>query len=43
LMIHKTPLPEDLARASNVEVIEADLGNPATLAPAVREADVIVG
>jgi nucleoside-diphosphate-sugar epimerase len=42
LMIHKTPLPEDLARASSVEVIEADLGNPATLAPAVRDADVIV-
>jgi nucleoside-diphosphate-sugar epimerase len=41
-MIHNTPLPEDLARASNVEVIEADLGNPATLARAVRDADVIV-
>src|SRR5713101_1946328 len=41
-MIHETPLPEDLARASNVEVIKADLAKPATLASAVRDVDVIV-
>jgi nucleoside-diphosphate-sugar epimerase len=41
-MVHNTPLHEDLARAHHVEVIEADLAKPNTLAPAVRDADVIV-
>jgi len=42
LMYHRTPLPEDLANAANVHPVNADLGDPATLPPAVTGADVIV-
>jgi nucleoside-diphosphate-sugar epimerase len=42
LMYHRTPLPEDLARAANVRPIEADLGDPATLPAAVTGADAVV-
>ena len=42
LMYHRTPLPEDVARAANVRPIKADLGDPVTLPPAVTGADVIV-
>ena len=42
LMYHRTLLPEDVARVANVHPIKADLGDPATLAPAVTGADVIV-
>jgi nucleoside-diphosphate-sugar epimerase len=42
LMYHRTPLPDDLACAASVHAINADLGDPATLAGAVEGADVIV-
>jgi len=42
LMVHRTPLPADLARAPDVEVVQADLGDPATLEKAVAGADSIV-
>ena len=42
LMYHRTPLPDDVARAANVRPIKADLAAPATLPAAVEGADVIV-
>jgi nucleoside-diphosphate-sugar epimerase len=42
LMYHRTPLPEDVAHVANVRPIKADLGDAATLPPAVSGADVIV-
>lgn len=42
LMVHETPLPEDLASGDDVRAVRADLGDPATLPPAVKGADVIV-
>lgn len=42
LMYHRTPLAADVAGASNVSVVQADLGDPTTLPPAVEGADVIV-
>lgn len=42
LMFHKTPLEKDLADATNVTSIQADLAKPETLAAAVRGADVVV-
>jgi nucleoside-diphosphate-sugar epimerase len=42
LMYHRTPLPEDVAKVANVHPVKADLGDPATLPPAVTGADVIV-
>ncbi len=42
LMVHRTPLPADLASAAGVDVTRADLGRPETLEHAVRGADVIV-
>ena len=42
LMIHRTPLPADLERASNVTAVRADLANPATLPVAVGGVDVAV-
>src|SRR5438128_2154778 len=42
LMYHRTPLPVDVAQVANVRPVKADLGNPATLPPAVTDADVIV-
>jgi len=42
LMYHRRPLPDDIARAPNVTPVQADLGNPATLPPAVRGAAVVV-
>jgi nucleoside-diphosphate-sugar epimerase len=42
LMYHRTPLPEDVAQVANVRPVKADLGDPATLPPAVIGADVIV-
>lgn len=35
LMVHHTPLPVDLRPQRGIEVVEADLGRPETLAPAV--------
>jgi nucleoside-diphosphate-sugar epimerase len=42
LMIHRKPLPEDLARVPNASVVKADLALPATLPPAVEGVHVIV-
>lgn len=42
LMYHRTPLPEDVVNGANVRPIKADLGDPATLPPAVTGVDVIV-
>jgi len=42
LMVHRTPLADDLARAANVTVIRADLSDPLTLRPAVEGTDVVV-
>jgi nucleoside-diphosphate-sugar epimerase len=42
LMYHRTPLPDDVTHVANVRPIKADLGDPATLPPAVTGADVIV-
>jgi nucleoside-diphosphate-sugar epimerase len=41
-MYHRTPLPDDVTHVANVRPIKADLGDPATLPPAVTGADVIV-
>ena len=41
-MYHRTPLPDDIARAATVRPVNADLSDPATLPPAVEGADVIV-
>jgi nucleoside-diphosphate-sugar epimerase len=42
LMYHRRPLPEDLARAPNVEAVQAALADPRTLALAVAGIDVVV-
>jgi nucleoside-diphosphate-sugar epimerase len=42
LMVHRRPLPPDLALAPNVTVVAADLGQPATLAAALGGVDVVV-
>ena len=42
LMIHRTPLPDHLASRRNIEVVEADLARPDTLASAVAGADVVM-
>jgi nucleoside-diphosphate-sugar epimerase len=42
LMYHQTPLPDDIARALNVNPIHADLADPRTLGPAVNGVDIIV-
>lgn len=42
LMIHRTPLPEDLATAVNATTVQADLARPETLPAAVEGVDVVV-
>ena len=42
LMYHRKPLAADLARAPNVQSVQADLADPATLAAAVEGVDVVV-
>jgi nucleoside-diphosphate-sugar epimerase len=42
LMYHRTPLPADLANASHVSAVRADLSDPGTLAPALDGVDVVV-
>jgi nucleoside-diphosphate-sugar epimerase len=41
-MHHRRPLPDDLAAAPNVAPVRADLGDPATIPPAVEGVDVAV-
>jgi nucleoside-diphosphate-sugar epimerase len=41
-MVHRTPLPAELAGAANVEPVHADLSEPATLPQAVAGVDVVV-
>jgi nucleoside-diphosphate-sugar epimerase len=42
LMYHRRPLPADIAVASNVTAVHADLGVPRTLTPALDGVDVVV-
>jgi nucleoside-diphosphate-sugar epimerase len=42
LMYHRRLLPDDIVLAPNVTPVQADLGNPRTLPPAIRGADVVV-
>jgi nucleoside-diphosphate-sugar epimerase len=42
LMVHRTPLPDELARASEVTAVHADLADPKTLKPLVEGADAVV-
>jgi len=42
LMVHKTPLPEDLKKDDDPVEVKADLADKASLRPAVADADVIV-
>jgi|SRR5215813_14726333 len=42
LMYHRTPLPADVTKAPNVSGIQADLGDPRTLPPALRGVNVVV-
>jgi nucleoside-diphosphate-sugar epimerase len=42
LMYHRRPLPEDLAGAPNVVLVQADLAKPETLGAAVQHVDVVV-
>jgi nucleoside-diphosphate-sugar epimerase len=42
LMYHHTPLPADVLKAPKVSGIQADLGDPRTLPPALREVHVVV-
>lgn len=42
LMYHRTPIPEAIACASNVQTVQADLADPLTLPKAVSGAEVIV-
>jgi nucleoside-diphosphate-sugar epimerase len=41
-MVHRTPLPEDLAGAAGVQPVHADLAEPSTLPRAVEGVDAIV-
>lgn len=41
-MYHRKPLPQDLRSAKNVTAVRADLGDPATLPPAVEGVSAIV-
>jgi nucleoside-diphosphate-sugar epimerase len=42
LMYHRRPLPDDLIGVAGAEPIQADLGNPATLAAAVEGVSVVI-
>jgi len=42
LMYHRTPLPSDIAAASTVSGVRADLADPRTLPPALDGAGVVV-
>lgn len=42
LMVHRTPLPDDLRAMPNVESVHADLARPETLAAAVEGCDAVI-
>jgi nucleoside-diphosphate-sugar epimerase len=42
LLVHRTPLAPDLRRGGSVEVVRADLAQPASLSAAVAEVEAIV-
>lgn len=42
LMVHRTPLPQDLSQAAQVEVVHADLERPESLAPAVQGVEAVI-
>jgi nucleoside-diphosphate-sugar epimerase len=42
LMTHRKPVPEDLAQAENVTVVQADLARPETLRDACHGADCVI-
>jgi nucleoside-diphosphate-sugar epimerase len=42
LMVHRTPLPDEVARAANVRPVTADLADPSTLTAAVAGVGAIV-
>ena len=42
LLVHRTPVGDDLAAAPNVRRVHADLADPQTLPPAVEGVDVVV-
>jgi len=42
LMVHRTPLPERLATAPDVQIVRADLAQPDTLEPALTGTDVVI-
>lgn len=42
LMYHRVPLAADVIRADGVEPVQADLGDPRTIPPAVEGVDVVV-
>jgi nucleoside-diphosphate-sugar epimerase len=42
LMVHRSPVGDDLAAAPNVRCVKADLADPRTLPPAVEGVDVVV-
>jgi nucleoside-diphosphate-sugar epimerase len=42
LLIHRKPLPPDLAGNSRVTVVRGDLAHPQTLAPALGEVDMVI-
>ncbi|MGI8784741.1 MAG: NAD-dependent epimerase/dehydratase family protein [Acidobacteriota bacterium] len=42
LMVHRKPLPDDIAHAPNVSAVQADLANAQSLPPVVKGVDVVV-
>ena len=42
LMVHRTDVGDDLKRRPRTQVVRADLGDPASLAPAVAGVDTVV-
>jgi nucleoside-diphosphate-sugar epimerase len=41
-MYHRRPIPDEVASAPGVRVVQADLANPETIGPAVEGVDVVV-
>src|SRR5947208_4743344 len=42
LMYHRKPIAPEIAAAPNVECVRADLADPQTLSPVLRDVDVVV-